>query len=135
VLELCSRAQAAETAISSNDDFSAKEKEAFVQIKIIHKILQCSSCGDVSGVLQHLWELPFIPSERYRLQASVMAIKSSHSAVAERLQSILLAAGEALSKVGKQEELHILLSLAAALPDKISQQAYQKLNEYQSMLA
>jgi hypothetical protein len=51
------------------------------------------------------------------------------------IQSILLAGGEALMKLDKPDLLHILVSFAAAIPDRISQQAYQRLSEYQTFLA
>jgi nuclear pore complex protein Nup93 len=91
--------------------------------------------GDYPTVLQYLWELPFIPTDRYRLQSCVKAIKIAHPAVTERLQSILLAAGEALMRMNKSEQLSTIVSLAAAVPELISQHAYQRLNELQAQLA
>mmetsp|Transcript_10427 Transcript_10427/g.20614 ORF Transcript_10427/g.20614 Transcript_10427/m.20614 type:complete len:791 (+) Transcript_10427:141-2513(+) len=135
VLELCSRAEAAEEAIYTKDEFSGREKEAFEQLKIIYKIIKNWRSGNHHEVLEHLWELGFIPSDRYRVQACVHHLKGSHPAVVGMIQSILLAGGEALMKLEKPDLLHILVSFAAAIPDRISQQAYQRLSEYQTFLA
>ncbi len=122
-------------AISSSDDFSLKQKEGFHQLQIVQNILQGARREDHPAVLQHLWDLPFIPTERYRLQSCVKSLKIAHPAVTERLQSILLAAGEALTRMNKPEQLYTIVSLAAAVPDRISQHAYQRLNELQAQLA
>lgn len=134
VLELCARAEAAEESISSKDEYSEKEKNAFHQLKIIQKIVKCSRSGDYHGVVDFLWHLNFIPSDRHKLQACVNILRGTHPAVISLVQSVLLAGGEALTKLNKPDHLHVLVSFAASIPDRVSQQAYQKLSEYQTYL-
>lgn len=134
VLELCARAEAAEQSITSNDEYSEKEKHAFFQLKAIQKIMKCSRSGDYHGVVDYLWNLNFIPPDRHRVQTCVNILRGSHPAVISLVQSVLLAGGEALTKLNKPDHLHVLVSFAAVIPDRISQQAYQKLSEYQTYL-
>ena len=134
VLELCSRADAAEQAIVSRDEYSEKEKEAYHQLKCIYAIMKCSRSGDYHGVVDHLFALNFIPADSYRLQSCLAALRGAHPSVIGMIQSILLTGGEALTKLHKPDQLHALVSFAAAVPDRISQQAYQKLSEFQAYL-
>lgn len=135
LLELFSRAHDAKAAIQSKDDASVKEQEALEQLKIVHKLLSCARGDDVSGVIKNLWELPFIPTDRYRMKSCIQILQNTSSVVIDRLQSVLLAGSNALVQLGKAEELHLLVSLAASVPEKISQHAYQMLNQYQASLA
>lgn len=134
ILELCARAEAAEESITSRDEYSEKEKNAFYQLKAIQKIIKSSRSGDHHSVVEHLWKLNFIPPDRQTLQTCVNILRSTHPAVLSLVQSVLLAGGEALTKLGKPDHLHVLVSFAAAIPDRISQQTYQKLSEYQTYL-
>ena len=134
--------------------------------------------GDHTRALQKLGELPFVPTERFRLQlcasgarraarrcsglwpAAVLAglhgracipppllasgrccssaapassrcagVASLHPAVADRLPAVLLAAASALAASGKREQLGTVVAFASAVPNRISQAVYQRLNQ------
>lgn len=141
--------------------------------------------GDHTRTLQKLGEMPFVPTERFRLQlcatggrggrgrpatsllqaascakgprphplllASMCAVQgrplaplnphhptgvsSLHPAVADRLPAVLLAAAAALAASGKREQLQTLVAFASAVPNRISQSAYQQLNQLQASVA
>lgn len=133
---LMARAGAAAAALgTSRDPADLKEMEALGQLKAVKSLLISSARGDHSGVLSALGDLNFIPLERYRLQVCAGAAAGLHPAVADRLQAVLLAAAEALAAAGKWEELQILVSFAAAVPNRVSQAAYQRLNQLQAAAA
>lgn len=135
VADLSSRAETAASYIRARDESSEREKETFRELLIIHKIVQrARSPGNDPGVLEHLWDLSFVPVDRHHLQSCVNALRGAHPAVIGLIQPVLLAGGEALARLNKPEQLHVLVSFAAAIPDRISQQAYQKLSEYQTRL-
>ena len=134
VAELCSRAEAASVEIRSTDEHARKEKDTLRELQCIQKIVRRARSGDYPGVLEHLWQLSFVPTDRHSLQSCVNALRDAHPAVIGLVQPVLLAAGEALTRLNKPEQLHVLVSFAAAIPDRISQQAYQKLSEYQTRL-
>lgn len=134
VADLSSRAEAAAAEIRSRDESSEREKETFGELLFIHKIIKRARSGDYPGVLEHLWDLSFIPTDRQRVQSCINALRGAHPAVIGLIQPVLLAGGEALTRLNKPDQLHVLVSFAAAIPDRISQQAYQKLSEYQTRL-
>ena len=134
IAELGSRAEAAAAEIRSRDESSEKEKETYGQLLLIQKIIQRARSRDYPGVLEHLWDLSFVPTGRHRLQSCVNSLRGAHPAVIGLIQPVLLAGGEALTRLNKPEQLHVLVSFAAAIPDRISQQAYQKLSEFQAHL-
>jgi len=95
---LSGRANAAAAAIgSSRDPADLREVEALEQLKAVRILLDAATRHDHSQILLALGELGFIPTDRYRLQVCSSAASSLHPAVANRLQSVLLAAAEALA--------------------------------------
>jgi hypothetical protein len=134
VADLSSRAETAASEIGFRDESSEREKETFRELLFIHKIIKRARSGDYPGVLEHLWDLSFVPADRHHLQSCVNSLRAAHPAVIGLIQPVLLAGGEALTRLNKPEQLHVLVSFAAAIPDRISQQAYQKLSEYQTRL-
>ena len=133
---LISRASAAAAALGTSRDSAAlKEIEALGQLQAIRGLLIAAVRGDRSGVLLTLGELEFVPTERYRLQVCIGAVRNLHSAVAERLQAVLLAAADALAASGKWGELQTVVAFAAAVPNRVSQAAYQRLNQLQAAAA
>ena len=86
-------------------------------------------------MLQLLVELPFLPTERFRLAVASSGVAALHPAVADRLQALLLAAAGALAAAGKREELQTLAAFASAVPNRISQAAYQRLNQLLASVA
>jgi hypothetical protein len=62
-------------------------------------------------------------------------VNNLHPAVADRLPAVLLAGASALAAVGKRDQLQALVAFAAAIPNRISQAAYQRLNELQAGVA
>ena len=52
-----------------------------------------------------------------------------------RVQALLLAAAEALAAGGRREELQTVVAFAAAVPNRVSQAAYQRLNLLQAGVA
>lgn len=134
IAELCSRAESAAAEIHTRDETSEMEKETYRQLQFIRKIIYRSRRGDSPGVLEVLWDLSFIPTDRQRVQPCVNSLRGAHPAVIGLIQPVLLAGGEALTRLNKPEQLHVLVSFAAAIPDRISQHAYQKLSEYQTYL-
>lgn len=133
---MTARGNAAVAAIGpSRDPGDLQEIEAFEQLKAIRAMLGAAAHGDRSRVLQALGELAFVPTERYRLQVCSTNAGALHPAVAEQLQSVLLAAAEALAGAGKWEELQTVVAFAAAVPNHVSQTAYQRLNQLQAAAA
>lgn len=127
------RAGAAAAAIgSSRDPADLKEVEALEQLKAVRILLAAATRHDHSRVLLALGDLGFVPTERYRLQVCSGAASSLHPAVANRLQSVLLAAAEALAAASKWAELQTVVAFAASVPNKVSQAAYQRLNQLQA---
>lgn len=56
-------------------------------------------------------------------------VGSLHPAVADRLPAVLLAAAGALAASGKREQLSTVVAFASAVPNRISQGVYQRLNQ------
>jgi nuclear pore complex protein Nup93 len=98
----------------------------------VRNLLAAAARHDHSRVLLALGELGFVPTERYRLQVCSSAASSLHPAVADRLQAVLLAAAEALAAASKWAELQTVVAFAAAVPNRVSQAAYQRLNQLQA---
>ena len=133
---LMARAGAAAAALGTcRDPADLKELEALGQLKAVRNLLLSAARGNHSGVLSALGDLNFIPLERYRLQVCAGVAAGLHPAVAERLQAVLLAAAEALATANKWSELQTLVAFAAAVPNRISQVAYQRLNQLQAAAA
>ncbi|PSC75508.1 nuclear pore complex NUP93A-like [Micractinium conductrix] len=131
-----SRGNAAVAAMaSSQDPEDLREVEAFDLLKSIRDMLAASARGDYTRALQKLSELPFVPTERFRLQLCASGVASLHPAVADRLPSVLLAAAAALAAVGKREQLQTVVAFASAVPNRISQAVYQQLNQLQASVA
>jgi hypothetical protein len=86
-------------------------------------------------VLQRLGELPLVPTERFRLHVCVSALPQLHPAVADRLPAVLLAAAASLAATGKRQQLQTVVAFAAAVPNRMSQAAYQQLNQLQAGVA
>ena len=130
---LSARATAAAAAIgSSRDSADLKELEALEQLKSVRNVLVAAARSDFSRVLLALGDLGFIPTDRYRLQVCSSSASSLHPAVADRLQAVLLAAAEALAAANKWTELQTVVTFAATIPNRISQAAYQRLNQLQA---
>jgi nuclear pore complex protein Nup93 len=130
---LSARAGAAAAAIgSSRDPADLKEVEALEQLKSVRNLLSAAARNDHSRVLLALGDLGFVPVERHRLQVCSSAASSLHPAVADRLQSVLLSAAEALAAASKWAELQTVVAFAAAVPNRVSQAAYQRLNQLQA---
>lgn len=130
---LSARAGAAAAAIgASRDSADLKEVEALEQLKAVRILLAAATRHDHSRVLLALGDLGFVPTDRYRLQVCSNAASSLHPAVADRLQSVLLAAAEALAAASKWAELQTVVAFAASVPNRISQAAYQRLNQLQA---
>ncbi|GAB4816873.1 hypothetical protein N2152v2_003919 [Parachlorella kessleri] len=119
---------------SAADPADLAEVEAFEQLKVILDLLAASSRGDQPRVLQRLGDLPFIPTERFRLQVRAAGVTSLHPAVAQQLPAVLLAAATALARARQQEQLRTVVAFAAAVPGRIPQGVYQQLNQLQASL-
>jgi nuclear pore complex protein Nup93 len=133
---LAARAGAAAAALgASRDPEDLAEVEALTQLKGIRALLAAAGRGDHSRVLAALGDLGFVPTERYRLQVCAGSAGNLHSAVADRLQAVLLAAAEALAASGRWAELQTVVAFAAAVPNRVSQAAYQRLNQLQAASA
>lgn len=133
---LAARAQAAADAMKGSQDSSdISAIESFEQVKIIRIMLAAAIRGDKSRVLQALGELDFVPIDQYRFQRCVVGVSSLSRAVANRIQAILLAAAEALAAAGKRDELRTVVAFAAAVPNRVSQAAYQRLNQWNVSLS
>lgn len=133
---LAARAQAAAEAIrTSQDPADIKALEAFAQVKVIRSMLAAAARGDKSQVLQALAELAFLPTDQYRFQSCVAGVANLSRAVASRIQAVVLAAAEALADAGKREELRLLVAFAASVPNRLSQAAYQRLNQWNASLS
>lgn len=133
---LASRASAAAAVLeTSRDPEDLREVHALAQLKGVKAMLVASVRNDSPGVLRALTELSFVPTERYRVGVAATAVAGLHPAVADRLQAILLAAATALSAASKWDELQAIVAFAAAVPNRISQAAFQRLNQLQAAVA
>ncbi|KAL4437959.1 hypothetical protein ABPG77_004180 [Micractinium sp. CCAP 211/92] len=136
VAAVISRGNAAVAAMGSmQDPEDLREVEAFDLLKSIRDMLAASARGNHTRTLQKLGELPFVPTERFRLQLCASGVASLHPAVADRLPAVLLAAASALAAGGKREQLQTLVAFASAVPNRISQSVYQQLNQLQASVA
>lgn len=123
-------AVAAMDASKAGEDLA--EIEAFEQLKTIRSMLIAAEHNDRGRVLQNLADLAFIPTEQYRIRVCVAGASSLHPAVTDRIQAVLLTGAESLAAAGKWQELHALVSFASELPNRVSQRAYERLNQLQA---
>lgn len=130
---LASRGNAAVAALgASREGADLREREAFAQLKTARALLAAAARGDRATALRALADLDVVPTDAFRLPRCAAAAAELHPAVADRLQALLLAAAEALAAAGRREELQTVVAFAAAVPARVSQAAYQRLNQLQA---
>ncbi|KAG2437935.1 hypothetical protein HXX76_005551 [Chlamydomonas incerta] len=124
-------AAAAPSAAVAADPAARRELEAFWQLGV---------------ALQRLSELPFIPTERSRLDLCVRMSTQLHPAIAERLQDIISTAADSISarrqQVGREAaaglaaELAVITAYANSMAGaRLPQAVYRKLAEAQVFLS
>ncbi|EFJ49173.1 hypothetical protein VOLCADRAFT_120776, partial [Volvox carteri f. nagariensis] len=89
-------ASAAAAAIIA-DPTARRELEAFQQLGVIRDMLLAAKRGRHDQALQRLSELPFIPTERSRLDLCVRMSTQLHPAIAERLQDVIATAADSIA--------------------------------------
>ncbi|KAK9867148.1 hypothetical protein WJX84_008824 [Apatococcus fuscideae] len=113
---------AAQAMVSTMSHEDGAEKEAFEQLKIVRQMLQAHSRRDTGQVTSCAQRLQFLPQEDYRVQACKAAVQRLHSAVLDRLPSILLVAAIAqqVSAVqGMPGGLRVLANFAGELGPRL----------------
>ncbi len=90
---------------------------------------------ELGKVLPLLGELPFLPAEAFRLQRCVELAASLPPPLAERLEALVLAGGRALATARQGGRLRTLAGFAGALPARVGQAAFQRLNRLHNSVA
>ncbi|KAG2493502.1 hypothetical protein HYH03_008318 [Edaphochlamys debaryana] len=137
---------AAAAAAVASDPAARRELEAFALLGVVRDMLLAARRGRHDVALQKLSELPFVPTERSRLDACVRASAALHPALAERLQDIIATAADSIAArrqaVGREAaaglaaELAVLTQYANSLAGaRLPQSVYRKLAEVQVVVA
>eukprot|EP00198_Chlamydomonas_reinhardtii_P014412 XP_001703749.1 predicted protein [Chlamydomonas reinhardtii] len=119
---------------------------AFWQLGVIRDLLVAARRGRHDQALQRLSELPFIPTERSRLDLCVRMSTQLHPAIAERLQDIISTAADSIAarrqQVGREAaaglagELAVITAYANSMAGaRLPQAVYRKLAEAQVFMS
>ncbi|GFR48470.1 hypothetical protein Agub_g10161, partial [Astrephomene gubernaculifera] len=133
-------------AALASDPAARRELEAFQQLGVVRELLLAARRGRHDQALQRLSELPFVPTERSRVDLCVRMSAQLHPALAERLQDIIAAAADSIAArrqavgrdaaVGLATELAVITQYANSLPGaRLPQAVYRKLAEAQVFVA
>ncbi|GLC39227.1 hypothetical protein PLESTM_000866000 [Pleodorina starrii] len=134
------------SAAVAADPAARRELEAFQQLGTIRDMLLAAKRGRHDQALQRLSELPFIPTERSRLDLCVRMSTQLHPAIAERLQDVIATAADSIAArrpgLGKEaaamlaSELAVITQYANSMAGaKLPQAVYRKLAEAQVFVA
>jgi len=86
-------------------------------------------------VLPLLGDTQGLPAEAFRLQRCVELAASLPPPLAERLEALVLAGGRALAAARQGGRLRTLAGFAGALPARVGQAAFQRLNRLHNSVA